>query len=48
MSFYGVPMLDAATVAAAAGSLGLVVALAAVVPLRQALRVNPIVALRAE
>ncbi len=45
---YGVPMLDLVTLAAIVGALMLVVALAAIVPLRQALRVNPIVALRAE
>jgi putative ABC transport system permease protein len=47
MSYYGVPMLSGATVAEAVGALMLVVALAAIVPLRQALAVNPIVALRA-
>jgi putative ABC transport system permease protein len=46
--FYGVPMLEPATVAAVVGALLLVVALAAIVPLRQALGVNPIIALRAE
>lgn len=46
--FYGVPMLSLATVAVVVGAMLLVVAIAAIVPLRQALRVNPIVALRAE
>jgi putative ABC transport system permease protein len=47
-SFYGVPMLDLGTVAAVVTALMLVIALAAIVPLRQALGVNPIIALRAE
>jgi putative ABC transport system permease protein len=46
--FYGVPMLNLTILAVAAGALLLVVALAAIVPLRQALGVNPIIALRAE
>ena len=47
MYFYGVPMLTLTTLAAVVIALALVVVLAAVVPLRQALGVNPIVALRA-
>jgi ABC-type antimicrobial peptide transport system permease subunit len=41
-------MLDLGTVAAVVTALMLVIALAAIVPLRQALGVNPIIALRAE
>jgi putative ABC transport system permease protein len=43
-----VPSLDLATAAVVSGALALVVAVAAIVPLQRALRVNPNIALRAE
>jgi len=45
---YGMPSLDIGTLAAASGALATATAIAAVVPLRRALRVNPNIALRAE
>lgn len=45
---YGMPPLDLRTVAAVVFALAVVVGLAAIVPLRRALRVNPIIALRDE
>ena len=45
---YGVPSLDVGTVAIVSAALAIVIAIAAVVPLRRALRVNPNIALRAE
>jgi ABC-type antimicrobial peptide transport system permease subunit len=44
----GIRPLDVTTVAAATATLAIVVAVAAVLPLRQALRVNPNIALRSE
>ena len=44
----GVPSLDVVTLAAVAGALTTVTAVAAVLPLRRALRVHPNIALRAE
>jgi len=46
--FHGLPSLAIGTLGAAAGALGLIVALAAWVPLHRALRVSPNIALRAE
>jgi putative ABC transport system permease protein len=45
---YGVPSLTIVTLMAAAGALAAVVAVAAVLPLRRALRIHPNIALRAE
>jgi putative ABC transport system permease protein len=45
---HGVPALDIPTLAAAAGALAAVIAIAAIVPLRRALRVHPNIALREE
>ena len=45
---YGVPSLDVGTVAVVSAALAIVIAIAEVVPLRRALRVNPNIALRAE
>jgi hypothetical protein len=45
---YGLPSLDIATLGAASGALGVAMAVAAILPLRRALRVNPQIALRAE
>jgi ABC-type antimicrobial peptide transport system permease subunit len=45
---HGVPALDVVTLAAASGALGAVIAVAAILPLRRALSVNPNIALRAE
>jgi hypothetical protein len=45
---YGVPSLDVGTVAIVSTALAIVIAVAAVVPLRRALRVNPNIALRTE
>jgi predicted permease len=45
---YGVPSLTIVTLMAAAGALAAVVAFAAVLPLRSALRISPNIALRAE
>lgn len=44
----GMPSLDLLTVAGASAALALVMAVAAILPLRRALRVNPTIALRAE
>ena len=45
---HGVPSLDVVTLATASGALAAVIAVAAILPLRRALRVNPNIALRAE
>jgi hypothetical protein len=45
---HGVPALDVVTLAAVSGALAAVIAVAAILPLRRALRVNPNIALRAE
>ena len=46
--FFGVPGPDLTTLAAAPGVLALVIAIAAALPLRRALAVNPTIALRAQ
>jgi ABC-type antimicrobial peptide transport system permease subunit len=45
---FGVPPLGVTTVVVVAAALGVVVTVAAIVPLRRALSVNPNLALRAE
>jgi putative ABC transport system permease protein len=46
MRAYGLPAVDAVTLAAVPGALAIVVILAAMMPTRRALRVSPTVALR--
>jgi ABC-type antimicrobial peptide transport system permease subunit len=43
-----VPSIDAVTLGSVAGALSAALVVAAIVPLRRALRVNPNIALRAE
>jgi ABC-type antimicrobial peptide transport system permease subunit len=45
---FGVPMLDLVTLGGIIAALASVIALAAVLPLREALRVSPMIALRTE
>ena len=45
---HGMPSLDVVTLAGVAVALAIVIAVAAILPLRRALRVHPNIALRAE